>query len=172
MQSISQEDHGTHPIPPIGCSNGRFFKSYKPARAIRGQLICSRTNSQLHLYCSLKPDPEALVVDALLILEGSLKIHTCFPHFVLIPRCLRKIEEEHVTALLVAPVWSNQIWFLMLLKSLIEFQFCFLQFQTMIRPQSSAGNQRSSPPSRMYGLSWAVLYMAQGFQKGIISIIR
>ena len=67
MQSISQEDHGTHPIPPTGCSNRRFFKSYKPARAIHGRLICSRTNSQLHLYCSWKPDPEALVVDALLI---------------------------------------------------------------------------------------------------------
>ena len=52
-----------------------IFKSYKPARAIHGQRICSRTNSQLHLYCSLKPDPEALAVDALLILEGSLSIH-------------------------------------------------------------------------------------------------
>ena len=83
-------------------------------------LFASRTNSQLPLYSGWKPDPEALAVDALSI---SWKDHYpyMFPPFALIPRCLHKIEEEHVTALIVAPVWSNQIWFPMLLKSLIDF---------------------------------------------------
>ena len=83
-------------------------------------LFASRTNSQLPLYCSWKPDPEALAVDALSI---SWKDHYpyIFSPFALIPRCLNKLEEEEVTALLIAPVWSNQVWFPLLLKSLIDF---------------------------------------------------
>ena len=64
MLSISQEDrvserttnHGTQPIPPTGCSNG----------------LPQGPNSQFPLYCSWKPDPEVLAVDAL---DGSLSIH-------------------------------------------------------------------------------------------------
>ena len=83
-------------------------------------LFASRTNSQLPLYCSWKPDPEALAVDALSI---SWKDHYpyLFPPFALIPRCLNKLEEKEVTGLLIAPVWSNQVWFPLLLKSLIDF---------------------------------------------------
>ena len=83
-------------------------------------LFASRTNSQLPVYCSWKPDPEALTVYALSI---SWKDHYpyMFPPFALIPHCLHKIEEEKVSALLIAPVWSNQTWFPLLLKFLIGF---------------------------------------------------
>ena len=82
-------------------------------------MFASRTNAQLLLYCSWKPDPAAVTVDGLSI---SWKGHHpyMFPPFVLIPRCLSKLHEEKVTATLIAPVWPNQIWFPQLLRNLID----------------------------------------------------
>ena len=82
-------------------------------------MFASRTNAQLPLYCSWKPDPAAVTVDGLSI---SWKGHHpyMFPPFVLIPRCLSKLQEEKVTATLIAPVWPNQIWFPQLLRNLID----------------------------------------------------
>ena len=82
-------------------------------------MFASRTNAQLLLYCSWKPDPAAVTVDGLSI---SWKGHHpyMFPPFVLIPCCLSKLQEEKVTATLIAPVWPNQIWFPQLLRNLID----------------------------------------------------
>ena len=64
-------------------------------------LFASRTNTQLPLYCSWKPDPNALAVDAFSI---SWKNHSpyLFPPFVMIPRCLHKLRQEGITAWLIA----------------------------------------------------------------------
>ena len=81
-------------------------------------LFASRTNTQLPLYCSWKPDPNALAVDAFSI---SWKNHSpyLFPPFVMIPRCLHKLRQEGITAWLIAPVWPNQVWFPQLLSCLV-----------------------------------------------------
>ena len=82
-------------------------------------LFASRTNAQLPLYCSWRADPGALAVDAFSI---SWKDHNpyLFPPFVLIPRCLSKLEAEKTTAWIIAPVWPNQIWFPQLLSYLTD----------------------------------------------------
>ena len=82
-------------------------------------LFASRTNTQLPLYCSWRPDPDALAVDAFSITWRGQKPYL-FPPFALIPRCLNRLREEGVTAWLIAPVWPNQIWFPQLLAYLID----------------------------------------------------
>lgn len=82
-------------------------------------LFASRTNTQLPLYCSWRPDPSALAVDALLISWGN-HCPYMFPPFALIPRCLTKLHKERISAVIIAPVWPNQIWFPQLLNSLVD----------------------------------------------------
>jgi len=60
-------------------------------------LFASRTNTQLPVYCSWKPDPMALTVDALSILWNSHHPYL-FPPFTLINRCLEKISKEEIEA--------------------------------------------------------------------------
>ena len=83
-------------------------------------LFASRTNTQLPIYCSWRPDPEALAVNAFSIRWASHRVYM-FPPFALIPRCLNHLNTERVSALLIAPVWPNQIWFPKLLVSLIDY---------------------------------------------------
>ena len=77
-------------------------------------LFASWTNAHLPEYCSWRPEPAALAVDAL-----SIKWQGHFPcmflPFALIPRCLK------VSAVLITPVWPNQVWFPQLLRSLIDY---------------------------------------------------
>ena len=96
-----------------------FLKLQKSFGPFTVDLFASRTNAQLPVYCSWKPDPAALIVDALSI---SWKKHYpyMFPPFALISRCLNKLEEEKVSAVLLAPVWTNQVWFPLLLRNLID----------------------------------------------------
>ena len=82
-------------------------------------LFAFRTNTQLLLYCSWRPDPIALAVDALSISWGNHRPYM-FPPFALIPHCLAKLHKEGISALIIAPVWPNQIWFPQLLNSLVD----------------------------------------------------
>lgn len=80
-------------------------------------LFASRTNRQLPVYCSWKPDPSAYAVDALSI-QWSNHYPYLFPPFALISRCIEKIREERIDAVLIAPVWQNQVWYPRLLEVL------------------------------------------------------
>ena len=81
-------------------------------------LFASRTNHQLPTYCSWRPDPAAMAIDGLSITWRRHHPYM-FPPFSLIPRCLEKLEMEKVQAVLIAPVWPNQVWYPRLLESLI-----------------------------------------------------
>jgi len=87
-------------------------------------LFAAETSAQFPLYCIWCPDPAALAVDAL-----SIPWTKCFPYmfppFTLILRCLNKIHREQVSAVIVAPAWSNQLWFPQLLSSLADYLILF-----------------------------------------------
>ena len=80
-------------------------------------LFASRTNAQLPIYCSWKPDPSAVAINALSISWTDHHPYL-FPPFSLLSRCLEKINREKVEAVVIAPVWSNQVWYPLLLQSL------------------------------------------------------
>ena len=82
-------------------------------------LFASRTNAQLESYCSWKPDPYAVAVDALTI-PWTKHFPYLFPPFALISRCLDKIRREQTSAVLIAPLWPNLVWFPLLLESLVD----------------------------------------------------
>ena len=97
-------------------------------------MFASRTNAQLPLYCSWKPDPAAVTVDGLSI-SWKGRHPYMFPPFVLIPRCLSKLQEEKVTATLIAPVWPSQIWFPQLLRNLIDLPIFLPPTQDIVTNQ-------------------------------------
>lgn len=73
-------------------------------------LFARQENAQLLRYCSLVPDPKAIGSDGL----SHPLIHPenayAFPPFAMIPRLLRRIQEEQATLTLIAPAWSTQAW--------------------------------------------------------------
>ena len=73
-------------------------------------LFASRLNAQLDRYCSWKPDPGAIAVDALAE-SWSDQYFYAFPPFNLIGKCLQKIELEQAEGLMVVPFWPTQPWF-------------------------------------------------------------
>ena len=80
-------------------------------------LFASKTNAQFPLYMSYLPDPEAYAVDAFSLHWGDLTFY-CFPPFSILPQVLRKIMEERVTGIVVAPLWKNQAFWPMLMNML------------------------------------------------------
>ena len=80
-------------------------------------LFVLHTNAQFSSYCSGKLEPSAIAIDALSI---SWRDHHpyLFPPFSLLIRCLEKINREKVEAVVIAPVWCNQVWYPLLLHSL------------------------------------------------------
>ena len=82
-------------------------------------LFASRLNAQLPVYCSWRPNPAALAVDALSISWRDQHPYL-FPPFAPIGKYLQKILQEEVEALLIAPVWQTQIWYPTLLGMLVE----------------------------------------------------
>lgn len=82
-------------------------------------LFASRLNTQLLEYCSWKPDPGCIFVDAFTV-DWSKFYCYIFPPFSLICRCVKKIQEEKTTAIIVVPIWPSQPWFPQILQLLID----------------------------------------------------
>lgn len=65
-------------------------------------LFASRSNRQLEMYISWKPDPDAFCTDAF-SRSWSNKYCYLFPPFSLISRCVRKIREDCAECLMIIP---------------------------------------------------------------------
>ena len=92
-----------------------------------------------------------------------------FPPFVLISRCLDKIREEEVDALMIAPVWQNQVWYPTLLQMLVSFPVLLPETRDILT--SPRGEHR---PMAMEGhlplAAWPISgsrTAAEDFQKGL-----
>ena len=83
-------------------------------------LFASRTNTQLPIYCSWRPDPQVRVVDAFST-SWSQDRPYLFPPFSLIGRALTKIRLEGLDyACLIAPAWPSQVWYPQVLRMLVR----------------------------------------------------
>ena len=95
--------------------------------------FASRLNNQVPRYFSWKPDPFAEKIDAFTVDWSNLGLIYCFPPFRLLPRVLRKINQDKVTAIVIYPCWRGQPWWprlaAMLLHS-IEIPSICLQHPT------------------------------------------
>ena len=80
-------------------------------------LFASRTSHQLKTYFSWRPDPNCLAIDALTQNWGR-NLTYAFPPFSLIGRCLEKVKNSQATVTLIAPIWTTQPWYPVLLGML------------------------------------------------------
>ena len=78
-------------------------------------LCASRLNAKLAQFVSWHPEPGALAIDAFSISWSNQKIYS-FPSFSLLTRVLANIRNVVALVLLIAPTWSTQPWYSMLLQ--------------------------------------------------------
>ena len=80
-------------------------------------LFASRLNHQFAKYCSLRPDPNAMIINAFTFSWNGKKFY-CFPPFSCILPALQKIQQDKAIGILVVPNWPTQPWFPILTKML------------------------------------------------------
>ena len=81
-------------------------------------LFASRLNAKTPVYVAWKPDPKAKSVDAFGV-DWSTYYFYAFPPFSLISQCLQKIVSERATGVVIAPLWTTQVWYPKLTRLLV-----------------------------------------------------
>ena len=82
-------------------------------------LFASRLNAKTDCFVSWHPEPGAMAVDAFSISWANLKCYA-FPPFSLLTQVLAKIRNDKALVLLIAPVWTAQNWYPLLLQLAVE----------------------------------------------------
>ena len=73
-------------------------------------MFASRLNKKAHSYCSWKPDPSAVYVNAFSVIFPESYFYA-FPPFSMILKCLEKITRERASGVILVPLWPTQVWF-------------------------------------------------------------
>ena len=84
-------------------------------------LFASRINHKVSSYCSWYPDNKAEFVDAFSLNWGQFELPYLFPPFRLLGRVLKKLDAESTSGIVVAPFWSGQPWFPLLVNQQNKF---------------------------------------------------
>lgn len=83
-------------------------------------LMATSWNSQLPVYVSPFPDPQAFGVDAMSLSWDGMDAYV-FPPWALIQALLVKLQSHQCCLTAVLPRWPNRAWFPLLLQSLIDW---------------------------------------------------
>ena len=134
-------------------------------------LFASRINHQLPIYCSWRPDPGAISVDAFTMSWRDQSPYL-FPPFCLIGKALLRIQRESVNqACLIAPAWPGQMWYSQLLTMLAGYPILLPQFPEL--PLSP--DQKPHPlvlEEKLFLTAWPVsgnVTRCKAFQRGLQS---
>ena len=95
-------------------------------------LFASWVNHQMPEFVSWRPEPGAIATDAFNI-AWDFPLSYLFPPFCLIPMRLRKVMQEQVDRILIAPVWRSRSWYPALLPMLIERPLLLPQGQRILK---------------------------------------
>ena len=74
-------------------------------------LLASRINHKLEIYISFRPGPNAVAEDAFSIYWTKQYVYIFAP-FSTLSMVLRKIVKDEAKAIVVAPLWTTQSWWL------------------------------------------------------------
>ena len=85
-------------------------------------LFASAINKQTSKYVSWKLDPQAWAIDAFTIQWKNINFYA-FPPFSIIPRVLRKLQQDQATGIFILPNWPTQAWFPVMLLLLIDHPY-------------------------------------------------
>jgi hypothetical protein len=83
-------------------------------------LFASRLTHQLKQYVSWRSDANAMHIDAFTMDWSNLVAHA-FPPFSLLPAVLHKANKEGATLVLVAPLWTAQPWWPLLIELIVDY---------------------------------------------------
>ena len=83
-------------------------------------LFATSLNKKARSFVSLRPEPEALYVDAFSREIPSYLRVFANPPFILLPRLLSKIRRERVEVIVVVPVWTSQPWWPLLVEMVVD----------------------------------------------------
>ena len=86
-------------------------------------LFTNRLNHKVTEYASCKPDPESCFINAFSKNWEQFAYTYCFLLFSSIWKALSKIRKE--SSLLIAPLWSTESWFQMILQNVIKAPIIF-----------------------------------------------
>ena len=114
FQSRNVEDSSEWKLNPEICKEV-VLKMGRP----QVDLFASRTSHQLNPYMSLKADPSCWAVDALQQ-DWAHLFPYAFPPFNLIGRVLKKVRDQKINMILIAPLWVSQPWYPSLLEMAIQ----------------------------------------------------
>lgn len=104
-------------------------------------MFASRLNNQLARFVSWHPDPEAEIINAFSC-DWSQYYFYAFPCFSLIPRCLAKLQHDRGNCILIAPVWTTQSWFPMLMEMMTDTPILLPKRENLL---TLPGTQRIHP---------------------------
>ncbi|XP_073438898.1 uncharacterized protein [Dendrobates tinctorius] len=74
-------------------------------------VLASQQNRRVQQFVSRYRDPLTIGVDALVIPWTQFRLPYLFPPLPLLPRLVKKIKEEGVPVILIAPYWPRRAWF-------------------------------------------------------------
>ena len=95
-------------------------------------LFASRLNHKLAKYVSIQPEPSALAVNAFSI-EWTGALYYIFSPFSLISNVLQKLEEDKTEAVMIALLWTTQVWWAALIKLISGPCFSLPHPQTILQ---------------------------------------
>ena len=134
-------------------------------------LFASRINHQLPIYCSWRPDPGVISVDAFTMSWRDQSPYL-FPPFCLYGKALLKIQRESVNqACLIAPAWPGQMWYSQLLTMLAGYPILLPQFPELLL----SPDQKPHPlvlEEKLFLTAWPVsgdVTKCKAFQRGLRS---
>jgi hypothetical protein len=113
--------------------------------------FASEANAQLPVFCAWTEAPSAVFFDAF-SQDWTQLIGYMFPPFSLLPRILRKIQDEQATVILIHPWWPGAPWFPLLSSIATKSQHLPQRPDAIIYPNWP--DLRHPMRSLVLGVSW------------------
>ena len=117
-----------------------------PYKRLHDRSLCLPLTHQLKRYVSWRPDPSAVYNDAFTMDWSNLKAYAFSP-FNLIPSVLQKAKKEHATLVLVAPLWTTQPWWPLLIELIVDYPVYLGNNPKLLQDVSSPGAMHPLFPS-------------------------
>ena len=99
--------------------------------------FASRLSTQLPLFCSWKPDPEAWATDAF-GQDWTQFRGFANPPWCLVGRCLQQVEHQEAELVMVTPAWFSQPWWPQILSLCVELPHLIPSRPDIMVPTSPA----------------------------------
>ncbi|XP_043470998.1 uncharacterized protein LOC122504134 [Leptopilina heterotoma] len=109
-KTADHESRRLEPETEFSLSQEAFSDICKKFSKPEIDLFASRVNAKCKKYVSWKKDPSSFTIDAF-TLDWGKYFFFAFPPFAIIPKVLKKIQNDRARGIIVIPNWPSQAWF-------------------------------------------------------------